>query len=135
MAGDLTGKFQLIAQENLEGYLKALNVNLALRKIVLLLKPEKEFVVDGNHMIIKTLSTFKNYVMDFTLGEEFEENLAIIDGRKCRTTVFWEGDKLVCVQKGEVPNRGWKQWLEGDLLHVELTARDVVSTQTFRRAS
>ncbi|XP_072279895.1 retinol-binding protein 5 isoform X1 [Pyxicephalus adspersus] len=135
MAEELTGKFVLVSQENLEEYLKALNVNVALRKIVLLLRPEKEFVVDGNHMIIKTLSTFKNYIMDFKLGEEFEENLAIIDGRICKTTVFWEGNKLVCEQKGEVPNRGWKQWVEGNLLHVELTARDVVSTQTFRRVS
>ncbi|XP_018408701.1 PREDICTED: retinol-binding protein 5 [Nanorana parkeri] len=133
MANELTGKFALVSQVNMEGYLKALNVNLALRKIVLMLKPEKEFVVDGNHIIIKTLSTFKNYIMDFNLGEEFEENLAIIDGRICKTTVFWEGNKLVCVQKGEVPNRGWKQWLDGDVLHVELTARDVVSTQTFRK--
>ncbi|XP_072279896.1 retinol-binding protein 5 isoform X2 [Pyxicephalus adspersus] len=118
MAEELTGKFVLVSQENLEEYLKALNVNVALRKIVLLLRPEKEFVVDGNHMIIKTLSTFKNYIMDFKLGEEFEENLAIIDGRICKTTVFWEGNKLVCEQKGEVPNRGWKQWVEGNLLHV-----------------
>ncbi|KAM5141258.1 retinol-binding protein 5 [Mantella aurantiaca] len=135
MAQELTGKFQLVSQENLEEYLKALNVNIALRKIVLLLKPEKEFVVDGNRMIIKTLSTFKNYIMDFTLGEEFEENLDIIDGRICKTTVFWEGNKLVCVQKGDVPNRGWKQWLDGDLLHVELTAGNVVSTQTFKKVS
>ncbi|KAM4703368.1 retinol-binding protein 5 [Rhinophrynus dorsalis] len=108
---------------------------MALRKIVLLLRPEKEFVLDGNHMIIRTLSTFRNYIMDFTLGEEFNEDLSAIDGRVCKTTVTWEGDKLVCVQRGDVPNRGWKQWLEGDLLHVELTAKDVISKQTFRKVS
>ncbi|XP_053306218.1 retinol-binding protein 5 [Spea bombifrons] len=133
MDADLNGRYTLVSQENLENYLKALNINVALRKIVLLLRPEKEFVVDGNHMIIRMLSTFRNYIMDFTLGEEFEENLAVIDGRTCKTTVFWEGNKLVCIQRGEIPNRGWKQWQEGDLLHVELTARDVVSTQTFRK--
>ncbi|XP_063291276.1 retinol-binding protein 5 isoform X2 [Pelobates fuscus] len=84
-------------------------------------------------MIIRTLSTFRNYIMDFTLGEEFEEDLSVIDGRTCKTTVFWEKEKLVCVQKGEVPNRGWKQWIDGDLLHVELTARNVLSKQTFRK--
>ncbi|XP_073409086.1 retinol-binding protein 5 isoform X2 [Dendrobates tinctorius] len=84
-------------------------------------------------MIIRTLSTFRNYIMDFTLGEEFEENLGVLDGRICKTTVSWEGNKLVCVQKGDVPNRGWKQWLEGDLLYTELTAGDVVCMQTFRR--
>ncbi|KAM4636605.1 retinol-binding protein 1-like [Discoglossus pictus] len=133
MAADLNGRFALVSQENLEEYLKALNINMALRKVVLLLKPEKEFVVDGSHMIIRTLSTFRNYIMDFTLGEEFTEDLSSIDGRICKTTVSWEGNKLVCVQKGEVPNRGWKQWLEGDLLKVELTANNVVSKQTFRK--
>ncbi|KAM4031416.1 retinol-binding protein 5 isoform 1-T2 [Anomaloglossus baeobatrachus] len=133
MAAALNGKFELVSQENLENYLKALNLNVALRKIVLLLRPEKEFIVDGNHMIIRTLSTFRNYIMDFTLGEEFEEDLGVIDGRICKTTVSWEGNKLVCVQKGDVPNRGWKQWMEGDLLYVELTAGDVVCMQTFRR--
>ncbi|XP_069835985.1 retinol-binding protein 5 [Dendropsophus ebraccatus] len=133
MAAALNGKYQLVSQDNLEEYLKALNLNIALRKIVVLLRPEKEFIVDGNHVIIKTLSTFRNYIMDFTLGQEFEEDLAVIDGRTCKTTVSWDGSKLVCVQKGDVPNRGWKQWLEGDVLHAELTAGDAVCTQTFRR--
>ncbi|XP_063818574.1 retinol-binding protein 5 isoform X2 [Pseudophryne corroboree] len=135
MATELNGKFELVSQENLEEYLKALNINIALRKIVLLLRPEKEFVSDGNHMIIRTLSTFRNYIMDFNLGEEFEEDLSVIDGRVCKTTVAWEGNKLVCVQRGDVPNRGWKQWMEGDLLQVELTARNAISKQTFRRVS
>lgn len=30
----------------------------------------------------------------------------------------WDGDKLVCVQKGEKENRGWKHWIEGDMLHL-----------------
>ncbi|XP_068114958.1 retinol-binding protein 5 [Hyperolius riggenbachi] len=135
MVDKLNGKFELVSQENLEEYLKAIDINIALRKIVLLLRPQKEFVVDGNHMIIKTLSTFKNYIMDFTLGEEFEENLAVMDGRICKTTVTWDGKNLVCVQKGEVPNRGWKNWMEGETLHMEITARNVVCTQTYRKIS
>lgn len=35
-----------------------------------------------------------------------------------KTTVTRDGDKLVCVQKGEKDNRGWKQWIEGDMLHL-----------------
>lgn len=35
-----------------------------------------------------------------------------------QTKVTWDGDKLVCVQKGEKENRGWKHWIEGDLLHL-----------------
>lgn len=35
-----------------------------------------------------------------------------------QTLVTWDGDKLVCVQKGEKKNRGWKHWIEGDQLHL-----------------
>lgn len=30
----------------------------------------------------------------------------------------WDGDKLLCVQKGEKEGRGWTQWIEGDELHL-----------------
>lgn len=34
-------------------------------------------------MIIKTLSTFRNYIMEFDIGKEFEEDLTGLDDRKC----------------------------------------------------
>lgn len=41
-------------------------------------------------MIIRTLSTFRNYIMDFQVGTEFEEDLTGIDDRKCMvSTVLW----------------------------------------------
>lgn len=59
------------------------DVNVAIRKIATLLKPDKDIVHDGDHIIIKTLSTFKNYNMDFYVGKEFEEDLSGVDDRKC----------------------------------------------------
>lgn len=59
------------------------DVNVAVRKIANMLKPDKEIIQDGDHMIIKTLSTFKNYIMDFDIGKEFEEDLTGVDDRKC----------------------------------------------------
>ena len=35
-----------------------------------------------------------------------------------QTVVTWENEKLVCVQKGEKKNRGWKHWIEGEELHL-----------------
>lgn len=40
-----------------------------------------------------------------------------------QTTVSWEGDQLVCEQRGEKRNRGWRHWLEGDKLHLVRRAR------------
>lgn len=35
-----------------------------------------------------------------------------------QTTVDWEGDTLLCVQRGEKEERGWTHWLEGNTLHL-----------------
>lgn len=59
------------------------DVNVAIRKIANLLKPDKDITHDGDHIVIKTLSTFKNYNMDFYIGQEFEEDLSGVDDRKC----------------------------------------------------
>uniref|UniRef100_A0A8C7LUG9 Retinol binding protein 1, cellular, tandem duplicate 1 n=1 Tax=Oncorhynchus kisutch TaxID=8019 RepID=A0A8C7LUG9_ONCKI len=109
------------------------DVNVAIRKIANLLKTDKDISVDGDHMVIKTLSTFKNYNMDFHVGKEFEEDLSGVDDRKCMTTISWEGDKLVCVQKGEKEGRGWTHWVEGDKLYLELRVCGVVCKQSFQK--
>lgn len=133
MAPNLTGCWKMISSDNFEEYLKALDVNIAIRKIVTLLKPEKDIIHEGDRIIIKTLSTFRNYSMDFYVGQEFEENLSGVDDRKCMTTITWEGNKLVCVQKGEIEGRGWTHWVEGDELHLELRAAGVVCKQVFKK--
>ncbi|CAB1317706.1 unnamed protein product [Coregonus sp. 'balchen'] len=133
MPVDLNGYWKMISNDNFEEYMKALDVNVAIRKIANLLKTDKDISVDGDHMVIKTLSTFKNYNMDFHVGKEFEEDLSGVDDRKCMTTVSWEGDKLVCVQKGEKEGRGWTHWVEGNMLYLELRVCGVVCKQAFQK--
>ncbi|XP_036444981.1 retinol-binding protein 5 isoform X1 [Colossoma macropomum] len=146
-----SGLYHMVSQENFEAYLAALDVNFALRKVVCMLKPSKQIEHDANtgHMKIKTMTTFKNFDMDFMLGKEFTEDLGPVDGRKCQTTVDWEGDKLLCVQRGEKEGRGWTHWLEGNLLHLqrywgkaerkmwsgqkELRVKNVVAKQVFKK--
>ncbi|XP_007550200.1 retinol-binding protein 5 [Poecilia latipinna] len=132
-----TGTYHLVEQDNMETYLSALDINFALRKIVCLLKPTKEITHDvaTGAMKIRTLTTFKNFNMDFTIGKEFTEDLGPVDGRTCQTTVNWEGDKLVCVQKGEKEGRGWTHWLEGNKLHLEMRVLGIVAKQVFQKAN
>uniref|UniRef100_A0A673KN03 Retinol binding protein 1 n=1 Tax=Sinocyclocheilus rhinocerous TaxID=307959 RepID=A0A673KN03_9TELE len=106
----------------------------SVRKIATLLKPDKDITQNGDHFTIKTLSTFRNYNMDFVVGQEFEEDLSGVDDRKCMTTITWDGDNLVCVQKGEIEGRGWTHWIEGDELHLELRAAGIVSKQVFKKS-
>lgn len=52
-----------------------------------MLQPDKDITENGDHFINKTVSTFKNYDMDFVDGQEFEEDLGAVDGRKCMVSV------------------------------------------------
>ncbi|KAM6967825.1 retinol-binding protein 5 isoform 1-T1 [Aplochiton taeniatus] len=131
-----SGTFHMVSQENMDAYLAALDINFALRKIVCLLKPSKEITHDlaTEQMKIRTLTTFKNFDMDFKLGQVFTEDLGPVDGRVCQTTVDWDGDKLLCVQRGEKEGRGWTHWLEANKLHLEMRVGDVVAKQVFKKA-
>lgn len=133
---NFTGTYHMVEQENVDAYLGALDINFALRKLVLLLKPIKDITHDPStgHMIIRTITTFKNFNMDFVIGKEFTEDLAVVDGRICQTIVNWDGPKLVCVQRGEKEGRGWSHWLEGNKLHLEMRVQGIVARQVFKKA-
>uniref|UniRef100_A0A8C9FHF4 Retinol binding protein 2 n=1 Tax=Pavo cristatus TaxID=9049 RepID=A0A8C9FHF4_PAVCR len=94
-------------------------IDFATRKVAKHLKQTKEIIQDGDNFKTKTLSTLRNYELNYTVGVEFEEHTKGLDNRVVKTLVTWDGDKLVCVQKGEKKNRGWKHWIEGDQLHLE----------------
>ncbi|KAM3824262.1 uncharacterized protein M6D78_016750 isoform 3-T5 [Vipera latastei] len=109
-------------------------VDFATRKIANMLKPQKEIKQQGDFFCIKTTSTFRNYFVEFKIGEEFDEDNKGLDNRKCRSVVTWNNDKLVCTQNGEKKNRGWSHWIEGDELYLELRCEGQTSTQVFKRA-
>ncbi|XP_034989307.1 retinol-binding protein 2 [Zootoca vivipara] len=133
MPVDYTGTWVMVSNDNFEGYMVALGIGLATRKIASHLTQTKEIIQEGNRFKTKTLSTFRNYELNYTIGEEFEEHTKGLDDRVVKTLVTWDGDKLICVQKGEKNNRGWKHWIEGDNLHLELTCEDQVCHQVFKK--
>ncbi|XP_068601404.1 retinol-binding protein 2-like [Brachionichthys hirsutus] len=134
MPADYNGRWEMVSNENFEELMKALDIDFATRKIASHLHQTKVIIQSGDKFETKTLSTFRNYEVNFTVGLEFEEQTKGLDNRKVQTMVSWDGDKLVSVQKGEKENRGWTHWMEGDLLHLEITALDKVCHQIFKRA-
>ncbi|KAI4895020.1 hypothetical protein NFI96_025008, partial [Prochilodus magdalenae] len=118
MPADYNGRWEMVSNENFDELMKALDIDFATRKIAAHLTQTKVLVQNGDKFETKTLSTFRNYEVNFTVGVEFEEYTKGLDNRVVKTLVQWDGDKLVCVQKGEKENRGWKHWIEGDLLHL-----------------
>ncbi|KAF7219414.1 retinol-binding protein 2a [Nothobranchius furzeri] len=133
MPADYNGRWEMVSNENFEEVMKALDIDFATRKIASHLHQTKVIVQNGDTFETKTLSTFRNYEVNFTVGVEFEEHTKGLDNRKVMTLVTWDGDKLVCIQKGEKENRGWKQWLEGDLLHLEITVAGKLCHQVFKK--
>ncbi|XP_067316359.1 retinoid-binding protein 7 [Pseudorasbora parva] len=135
MSANYNGTWDMVDNENIEGYMVALGIDFATRKIAGMLKPQKIVEQDGDSFTIKTLTTFRNYSSSFKIGEEFEEITKGLDNRKCKSMVNWENGKLVCVQKGEKKNRGWTHWMEGDTLYLELKCEDQICKQTYKRTA
>ena len=54
MVPNLSGYYRFVSQENMDNYLRALDINVVLRKVVCLLKPDKEIIHTGDHMVIRT---------------------------------------------------------------------------------
>merc|ERR1712062_167281 len=83
-------------------------------------------------MITKT--TVKSIELRFRLGEEFEETTT--DGRKCKTTVTLEGNKMTTSQRatksGEKDVTVVRNFDDGGIT-VSLTCEDVVCTQKYSR--
>ncbi|KAG5276898.1 hypothetical protein AALO_G00111030 [Alosa alosa] len=133
MPADYNGRWEMVKNENFEGVMKAIDIDFATRKIAAHLTQTKVLVQNGDRFETKTLSTFRNYEVNFTVGEEFEEQTKGLDNRTVKTLVKWDGDKLVAVQKGEKANRGWTQWIEGDMLYLDITVEDQVCHQAFKK--
>ncbi|XP_007978808.1 retinoid-binding protein 7 [Chlorocebus sabaeus] len=134
MPADLSGTWTLLSSDNFEGYMLALGIDFATRKIAKLLKPQKVIEQNEDSFTIHTNSSLRNYFVKFKIGEEFEEDNKGLDNRKCKSLVIWDNDRLTCVQKGEKKNRGWTHWIEGDTLHLEMFCEGQVCKQTFQRA-
>ncbi|MED6248279.1 Retinoid-binding protein 7 [Ataeniobius toweri] len=104
MPSDYNGTWDMVSNDNLEGYMAALDINFATRKIASMLKPQKVIKQDGDSFTFQTISPVLKYECSFKIGEEFEEVTKAMDHRKCQSVVNWNNDKLVCVQKGEKRN-------------------------------
>ncbi|XP_018884215.2 fatty acid-binding protein, brain isoform X1 [Gorilla gorilla gorilla] len=89
--------WKLTDSQNFDEYMKALGVGFATRQVGNVTKPTVIISQEGDKVVIRTLSTFKNTEISFHLGEEFDETTA--DDRNCKSVVSLDGDKLVHIQK------------------------------------
>ncbi|XP_077459081.1 retinoid-binding protein 7a [Stigmatopora argus] len=133
MFASFCGTWDMISNDNLDGYMIALGISPCLRKMALKLKMRKWIEQQGERYIIKTCTTFRNYTLSFRVGHEFEEFTQGLDNRRMKSLVRWEENKLVCEQTGEKKNRGWCHWIEEEKLHLELYCDGATCTQVFKK--
>ncbi|XP_038167864.1 cellular retinoic acid-binding protein 2 isoform X2 [Arvicola amphibius] len=92
---NFSGNWKIIRSENFEELLKALGVNVMLRKIAVAAasKPTVEIKQEGDSFYIKTSTTVRTTEINFKIGEEFEEQT--VDGRACKTMT---AEDVVCTR-------------------------------------
>eukprot|EP00092_Neocalanus_flemingeri_P027502 GFUD01029835.1.p1 GENE.GFUD01029835.1~~GFUD01029835.1.p1 ORF type:complete len:138 (+),score=39.92 GFUD01029835.1:16-429(+) len=93
------GKFERIAAENYEEFLKELDVSFLVRKAATISTPVMEVSEAGGTWSLKTSTTLKNMELKFKLGEEFDETTP--DGRETKAVVTFDDGKIVTVQKAK----------------------------------
>ncbi|CAI9560192.1 unnamed protein product, partial [Staurois parvus] len=117
---DFAGIWKMKSSENFDELLKALGVNAMLRKVAVAAasKPHVEIRQNGDQFYIKTSTTVRTTEIQFTVGEEFDEET--VDGRKCKSFPIWEKEKKIyCKQTlvdGTGPKTFWTRELAGDEL-------------------
>ncbi|KAJ8378612.1 hypothetical protein AAFF_G00238240 [Aldrovandia affinis] len=124
--------------ENFEELLKALGVNVLLRKIAVTAasKPSVEISQQGDTLSIQTSTSVRTTHVSFTVGEPFNETT--VDGRPCTSFPRWETDsKISCeqtLQKGEGPKTAWTREMtnDGELI-LTMSAGDIVCTRVYVR--
>ncbi|XP_036421604.1 cellular retinoic acid-binding protein 2b [Colossoma macropomum] len=135
---DFSGTWKMKSSENFEELLKALGVNVFLRKIAVAAasKPSVEITQQGETLSIQTSTSVRTTHVSFTVGQCFSETT--VDGRPCTSFPKWETDrKITCeqtLQKGEGPKTSWTRELtnDGELI-LTMSAGDVVCTRVYER--
>jgi len=135
---DFSGKWKIKSSENFEELLKALGVNVFLRKIAVAAasRPAVEITQQGETMSIQTSTSVRTTHVSFTVGQAFSETT--VDGRPCTSLPQWETDsKITCEQtlhKGEGPRTAWTREVtnDGELI-LTMSAGDVVCTRVYEK--
>lgn len=86
---------------------------MVLRKMGNTVSPTVDLVKDGDEYTFNTVSTFKSTSIKFKLGEEFDEET--LDGRKVKSVITLDGNKLIQEQKGDKAHTIIREFTDTDL--------------------
>lgn len=92
-------------------------VGMVTRKMGNAVSPVVELTKADDKYTLTSNSTFKNTSTAFKLGEEFDEETP--DGRKVKSVIVQEGNKLVHTQKGDKTTTIVREFLPDQLKMVK----------------
>ncbi|XP_058163336.1 fatty acid-binding protein, brain isoform X2 [Dasypus novemcinctus] len=107
-------------------------VGFATRQVGNVTKPTVIISQEGDKVVIRTQSTFKNTEISFHLGEEFDETTA--DDRNCKSVISLDGDKLIHVQKWDGKETNFVREIKDGKMVMTLTFGDVVAVRHYEKA-
>jgi fatty acid-binding protein 3 len=107
-------------------------VGMIQRNLASKAKPVMEWVQQGGKYVQKTTTTFKSFEIVFTLGEEFDEELA--DGRKSKSVITIEGNKITHKQRSGSTESTITREFNGNEMITKFYCGDVVATRVFKKA-
>jgi len=126
----LNKKYKLATSENFDEYMKALGVGLVTRKMGNTVSPVVELKKEGDVYTLTSSSTFKTTVISFEPGKGFDEETA--DGRKVKTTMTIDGNKLTQVQKGVDRTTTIVREFTADEMKAVMHVDDIVCTRIYK---
>ncbi|KAL2772985.1 fatty acid-binding protein, heart isoform 1 [Daubentonia madagascariensis] len=142
MVDAFLGTWKLVDSKNFDDYMKSIahilitfclpsGVGFATRQVANMTKPTTIIEKNGDTIILKTQSTFKNTEISFKLGVEFDETTA--DDRKVKSIVTLDGGKLVHLQKWDGQETTLVRELSDGKLILTLTHGSAVCTRTYEK--
>ncbi|KAM8833534.1 fatty acid binding protein 7, brain, a [Synchiropus picturatus] len=124
--------WKLVDSQNFDEYMKAIGVGFATRQVGNVTKPTVVISQDGDKVVVKTLSTFKNTEISAKLGEEFDETTP--DDRRVKSTFSMDGDKFVHEQKWDGKQSTFVREIKDGKMVMTLTFEGVVAVRTYEKA-
>ncbi|XP_066251760.1 myelin P2 protein isoform X1 [Euwallacea similis] len=131
LEGILGKKYKLATSDKFEDYMKALGVGLITRKVGNTVSPVVDLAKEGDEYILSSISTFKNVILKFKPGVEFEHETP--DGTKATSTISIEGNTLKEVQKrsdGKVTTID--RTFTDDEVKMVMNIGDITSTRVYK---
>lgn len=122
-------KYKLEKSENFDEYMKSIGVGFVLRKMANTLHPVVTLEKHGDEYSFSTVSSFKSSIMKFKPGEEFD--FETMDGRKVKSTVTIDGNKMTQIEIGEKRAEIIREFSETELV-VTMKINDIVAKRWYK---